>query len=460
MFVRSRTPRITMAVIFFVLAIISVSCTPTRRVKKWIDWNVLFEPGADSAGRANALKNIRRFIIDSGVSGIKADSAYNAYVFSIDSTSIQTEFCFCDTLLHNISADLIIYGSGNTQQTPPKGGGPIPSGGELVREVSNNTNVNAPKENSLTGAIAKREIVRPISVNDSFILAIIDTGIDSALFEQPGITNILWQGTEPFPQNRNFVSAANRTSFLDDDREKHGSAVAAIAIECLQEQRIYPRLMILKAFDANRVSSNFSVSCAIKYAIIHNATLINASWGYYGQPQTVLLDYVRQAAFHHGGKTPIPIIAAAGNDTSQTHVFPNICSPQSNELNTILGRSRWYFPACYGSTQDVPNIISVTGLRDTLHQCYYQNFSAELISVGVINTNNENRMCCAYRPGYMPVDKIMEGSSFATPVITGKVMAWVLQHGLRSNVSEYLRGIGVQRTASARFTIAGQYFIY
>ena len=123
--VRMVMQRAKMILIFFALAVFSISCTPTRTIKKWVNWNVLFSPGADATIRNNELARIKQFIVDSATFYIQHDSAkYGSYVFAIDSTSIQTDSCFCDTLLRNISADLKIFGSGNSQQTPPTNGSP------------------------------------------------------------------------------------------------------------------------------------------------------------------------------------------------------------------------------------------------------------------------------------------------------------------------------------------------
>jgi hypothetical protein len=351
-------------------------------------------------------------------------------------------------------------GSGNAQQTPPNGT-PKPGGGELVIAVSDNNTVNPPRDNSVIDFSGHlRQLVQPRSINGSFILAIIDTGIDTTLFQQPGITNMLWQGTGILPQARNFLEGVNeRTNFYDDDHVKHGSAVAAVTIQSLQAEGIYPQLMVLKAFDANANSSLFSVSCALKYAIDHNASLINTSWGYYGRRDPVLRNYIQLAATKYNH--PIPIIAAAGNDTTTGHLPGRVCSTQSNFDNTFLGELRWYYPACFAPT--ATNIISVTGMNDISHPCYYQNFSRDLITVGVINNLAANHLCCSYRPGYMSDLGIMEGSSFATPVISGRIISSIIQNGFRTDMRDYLRDIGVQHPTTPGvpiFTMGGQYFLY
>ena len=135
---------------------------------------------------------------------------------------------------------------------------------------------------------------------------------------------------------------------------------------------------------------------------------------------------------------PIPIIAAAGNDTTTGHLSGRVCSTQSNFDNTFLGELRWYYPACFAPT--ATNIISVTGMNDISHPCYYQNFSRDLITVGVINNLAANHLCCSYRPGYMSDLGIMEGSSFATPVISGRIISSIIQNGFRTDMRDYLRG--------------------
>ena len=64
----------------------------------------------------------------------------------------------------------------------------------------------------------------------------------------------------------------------------------------------------------NRGKGNtFSVSCGLSYAVQKQATLVNASLGYYshGQVDPILLHYVRLC--NDANPDPIPILAAAGN---------------------------------------------------------------------------------------------------------------------------------------------------
>jgi hypothetical protein len=178
--------------------------------------------------------------------------------------------------------------------------------------------------------------------------------------------------------------------------------------------------MVLKVLDKNRVGTTFTVSCALSYAVQKHATLVNASLGYYDTNSLEVDSVLRNYIGHCDSASPvIPVIAAAGN-LLIPHLQP-LCSPVTSNANELNKNNR-FFPGCFSI--DFPNVICVTSLQSVQMPCFYQNSSDRYVNIGVV-TNPSLPTCCSfpvsfYSPGYT-------GSSFATPVISGKIIAALLR---------------------------------
>jgi hypothetical protein len=157
----------------------------------------------------------------------------------------------------------------------------------------------------------------------------------------------------------------------------------------------------------------------MSYAIQNHADYINASWGYYGKEDLILKNYLLKA-----DSSSIRIIAAAGNTPGQ-HDRSNICRPNQNDqndLDRLVTHDSLFYPACFAPI--IPNLVSVTQFRRpssaiAILPCYYQNFSPNYITVGALDKSA--RLCCTFGISFLQYD--IEGSSFATPVMTGILMS-------------------------------------
>jgi hypothetical protein len=266
------------------------------------------------------------------------------------------------------------------------------------------------------------------------------------------ISTILWRppaGNEPFQ----VISGAE--GFFDDQHNKHGSGVTALALHSIMETGPFPQLMILKALDSNNKGSSFTVSCALSYAIQHHAAVINASLGYYGTASVVdpvfryYIDLCNQAH-----PAPIPIFVAAGNALGD-HTSDKICYVTNSNL---LNDERSFYPACF--TPDFGNVVSVTGLRNLQTACFYQNYSDEYVSLGVLNTQLDNQWCCSfYVPFFDRTYRGYEGSSFATPVACGRFTRLLL-NGQTSGVADFLNRLTLTSTLMPKATKNGKYINY
>lgn len=385
---------------------------------KWLDWNVLFQPGANNASRLQYMNYLQQYITDY----INQYNATNSPRFVVSQTYI---YCPCDSLLYNFSVTPL-FASGQAPNPPIPPGRGQGGSGDAVQYTNLNNSVTIDSITQLMKPIDTTGIINlgSFSMDTSKTLAIMDTGLDSTLYadhfkgllwKAPGgntIRNFLW-----------FNNGQYLDYYADDDQFKHGSAVTTIALQALEKsfdkRPVMPRVMVLKVLDNNRIGSTFTVSCALSYAVQNQATLVNASLGYYssGDVDSVLRHYV--GLCHTAGPKSIPLLAAAGN-------LPGVHNPPlcgNTDKQNELTPSRLFFPGCF--TTSFPNVISVTGLQNPQLSCFYQNYSNTYVSVGVENIPASGPNCCAFQLPFLLSG--YEGSSFATPVVSGKIMGCLLE---------------------------------
>jgi len=450
----------------------------TNHVSNWVNWNYIFKEGTDSATRRLTIESVVAAV--SNVSTRPVDTTkqrppatYNdrrlaatpltAYLtsylrrafrgksdFFLD--SVQVHFCAChDTLLWNLTGNLNIGGSGQSAPVPPPP--PIGASGDAVSTADSNADIaQSQSPPSLLGG-GKVDFGGQPKIADNMVLGIIDSGIDPTLFSS-GIFSQLFASDGSGTVN--FIPGLPATAFTDDDPVRHGSAVAAIALSAFYGESVkagkpqLPRLMALKALDNKGRGSTFSVSCALSYAISHKANLINLSLGYPGARDQVIDHFLRLAA-----QGRIPVVAAAGN-TPGDHT-ESLCETQINWLHELKNH-HMFFPACQSID---PNycIISVTGQSSPDLPCRYQNFSSRYVGIGVVNKSSPNS-CCGFSPAFISSGFTLDGSSFATPVISGQLGFNMLSSGPRNDAASYIQLLHPLNSSQTPLTWKGEYIIY
>jgi hypothetical protein len=399
---------------------------------RWLSWNVLLRDPND-AERALGI------VEDSILNRLRAvNSSYSArfHIF----------YCPCDSLLYNIGATPL-DGSGNPivqpAPNPPQGG----SGDWLVsvnntindRQLELKRNVDT---NRIKGAFGNR--FTSGLRKGSKVLAIIDTGIDTLSFPMQ-TRSLIWQPPAGSLKLFNYLGGA-MDDFRDDNPGKHGTSVTALSLWAMGEGE-FPRVMILKALDRNKIGSSFTVSCALSYAVKNKADVVNASLGYY--ERTNLVDSVlRHYLVLCSTNTPHPIFvfAAAGNDTNP-HVVNKLCDFPNPSGKLEMGHL--FYPACFHPT--LSNVISVTGLTDPLKPCTFQNYSDSFVKLGVQNASG----CCVY---YIPfLSNVSEGSSFATPIAAGMLMRKIMTGGA-ADINAAINTTSA--TSAGTATIGGRFLLY
>jgi Subtilase family len=415
---------------------------------KWVNWNVLFQSGADNGARLQEIQILEQYLTDY----ITQYNALNNTHFAVNTFFVK---CPCDTTLINFNA-IPVAGSGQAPVPPRPPGKGVGGSGDAIQYINPN---NSFSTDSTTEEKVDTTYIQTAynSIDPSKILAVMDTGLDSSYF-QNNFRPLLWSDPTGLTY-RNFQFFNNGRSYdyyFDDDKYKHGTAVTALALQALErienQVSVKPKVMILKVLDANANGNTFTVSCALSYAVKNHATLVNASLGYYaknGEVDSVLRHYV-DLCFR---TTPasIPIIAAAGNIPGP-HTAP-LCgtTPPGNEL----AGTRLFYPACFSDS--FPNVISVTGLQDSRQSCFYQNYSNVFVTVGVLGVSSSTADCCKFLPPFLQTG--YEGSSFATPIVTGGMLGYWIANPA-TGIANSLDHISTNQSSGTTVTVKGKYLTY
>ncbi len=458
-------------IIILILLILLFWCTCFRKqcpvskgpgpdsVEHWLSWNLFFDP-SKVGNTASAVQDLENYL--------------TGYVKSINPSATLTftvNHCPCDSILTNIDATLL-GGSGYTIPVPPTNPNPRPSGDYVL---SNNLAMIVPDYRDSTNRVDSVNSVadtsRFIPNNSSSLpktLAVIDTGLDTLTFKlaYPSTVwggNLLWQqagtattaGTTQF----NLVPDSYGNILIDNNPVKHGTAATGIVLKqiYLRNNGRIPRIMSLRAFDDSERGSIYTASCAMNCAIEYKADYINASWGYFGHEDAVLKYYMAKA-----NRKGIRVFAAAGNTPGQ-HELSKVCIGSvnsQNDLTRLKTSDSLFYPASFAPIMD--NLVSVTQLNDlpvpvpkNLVPCYYQNYSPDFITVGAYENTSSDMPCCSFHVPFLI--RNIEGSSFATPVVTGIIMSTISDVNL--NLKMFIN-TNAQKTLNGPYTNNGNYYIF
>ncbi len=424
----------------------------------WVNWNVLFTPA--SVGDAPATMkqfedSLRKYITDSNSAAILKFTYHH---------------CPCDTLLTNMDVTAI-YPSGNPVSPPPTKP-PIGPSGDFT--VGNNFMTYTPEfkdsvKTDTPGLSQYNVHITTQGSKSSKLLAVIDTGLDSVGFQHAHhgtiwVGDMLWK--DPLRDNTIYdvVLGENTGDLRDQTKVRHGTAVTEIVLNQLHLLHGQtPKIMSIRAFDDSEIGSIYTVSCALSYAIQNNANFINASWGYFGSEDSVLLKYLLKANAKN-----IPVIAAAGN-TPGIHDPGQVCNAGENTLNflnRLKTKDSLFYPAAFAPI--IPNLVSVTQLHNISNSpdpslqffpCYYQNYSSDFITVGAFdNTQTNTYQCCKFTAKVYSETNPIEGSSFATPAITARLMNDFSVGA--TDIKSFININSSKSTSAAQFTLKGSYYTF
>jgi|GEM_PF-1522347 len=277
---------------------------------------------------------------------------------------------------------------------------------------------------------------RPAKPKGDFVVGIIDTGLNPSWVQGTGIVNRLWQN----PAERSGVSGADDDSngFTDDivgwnfvdnnnnpvDYLFHGSLVTALIDEQVRVRRGATngvRYMILRTHGDDGRSLLFDNLCAMSYARKNGAKIINASWGFYDQAGSPLLTYFLRELRDHD----VLFVAAAGNTDTNADNLALSQGVAAADLRNLAKHKFW--PASADTISNVLTVSTITGKSDGRYGqitgvCERQNWADPFVDVGVAN---EQLSCSIANMLIGASGRAETGSSYAAPVVTGKLAAYL-----------------------------------
>lgn len=270
---------------------------------------------------------------------------------------------------------------------------------------------------------------------ETVTIAVLDTGIDTDNLVNPAyICDDFTQGKDvPCFSNVtkggwNFLD--NNDKYSDDNKGKHGSLVSQYIINQFKDSDKGVKIMPLKTHNKDGEADLTSIICAIHFAIVKGANIINASWGfyYYWNDNRNFLNFFKNLIGNELQKKGILFVTAAGNRIPQEDILADDIYDsrygvhlKANELRDL--RIHKYFPAHLSHAES--NIVTVTttttggtGISPE------QNYSNRDVDLGVKadagpNTDPGFEVPFKLNPGAPPV----AGSSFATAIATGIIGA-------------------------------------
>jgi len=267
-------------------------------------------------------------------------------------------------------------------------------------------------------------------------VAIFDTGIDSTL------TNKYCSGLSSACE----ISAARGWNYnygnsntQDDYPHRHGSAVAKFIVDQVMQygnQKV--NIIPVKIHDSLGRSSLYNVLCAIAYASKSHVNIINASFGFYWDDVTNTPLLLGEFIKHYLTQQGILMIAAAGNadEYDDTFAVHHNLVPFSQLRNLDYHP---FYPASFAGKIGFDNVIAVTTCEIPSYHMVsqFQNYSNNYVDAGVngdipFNIFYPSSVSRIEFGFFDPLDRtipgggqlIIAGSSYSTPIITGKIAAY------------------------------------
>ena len=354
-----------------------------------------------------------------------------------DSVKVQYYCASCDSslvLLKGPGIALLLEGvpAGGTGKTKPAG---KLTGGDGPAYISVNFKFYLPKRDSVItfSDIPQFQQKAEYKNNyDDIVVAVFDSGIDPALlngFAYTSKSNPCLITTPGNGNARNGWNFADHNGNLKDENEIHHGSVVTKFITDQAEKYHNNRVRILpvKLFGRQKTATLFDVLCALSYAKDRGAKVINASFGFY----TLNEQMEHASGFEDDNlllfktflkknidSANIILVAAAGNKDISSSAYSDFYNYYETTNGFTNLDSIGFYPASLSGFAN--NIIAVTTINQKRQYVSpHQNHSDSLVGVGVIADRDVSFINpFLYKPGYT-----VEGSSFATPIITGKIAA-------------------------------------
>jgi hypothetical protein len=323
--------------------------------------------------------------------------------------------CNCDDNLLLLSGpDLHLVNTILNPDSPIVGTG---TGADVNEEAKNNDNLFS-KSTLKRGQFLKLPPTEPQGgdgQSESFIVGIIDSGIDFGIIEKHGYQNsgstneVMITPKIESSLNYNFMN--NSKEVIDSVKYKHGTNIARIIVKNTSSEKV--KIVALKTFDQNKVGNLYDNLCAILYTIKYDMKVVNASWGASLKVSTSAFDEVLRRA----KAANIVVVCSAGNQKQDIDLNP-------------------YYPACYADHSELgSHVLTVTSKKivsnyksnsDSNSICQNWSISGKKIDF-TVKTNQDCQHGIPDASGSI-IGSFQKGTSYATPYVTASVIEYLMVH--------------------------------
>ncbi len=363
-------------------------------------------------------------------SGISRDSLKRWLSQHGASMTLDTSFCsVCDSTLLLLKGNNILSliqtargGSQSSAQTKPSGDdGPFYYSANFPMDFNDRPNRDQQQVK------AEEPLQQKSPGGKAIVVAVFDTGvkkdsIDSRFFYQSSKTSCLG------PDANNGYNFANGNKNWDDDYGSlHGTVVTKFIVDQVTQYGLNNvSILPVKTHSASGEGKLFDILCGFAYAKERGANIINASFGYYAP--RMYMDEAGKVVPDSSGwllenyietyltKNNILLVAAAGNEDQsgyEASIFPTSNLAALRNLDYIC-----FYPASLSTK--LGNVIAVTTVHNGLVSVN-QNFSPKVVNIGVSSDIEMGSTFYFYNP-FVHI-RTVTGSSFAAPIVTGKICA-------------------------------------
>ncbi len=206
---------------------------------------------------------------------------------------------------------------------------------------------------------------------DAVVIAVIDTGVDYDHRDLQGnlwVNEAEWSGEAGVDDDNNgYIDDIQGYNFVynnSDPADDHGHGtkcagiIAAVGDNGLDVTGVCwsARIMALKILGSDGDGSAADAVPAIYYAVVNGADIISGSWG--GEDPSAAIKEAIEYAHREG----VIVVAAAGNEDSDTPFYPAAYAPVLAVAATESNDRRWYL-SNYGDWVDIAapgrNILSI-----------------------------------------------------------------------------------------------------
>ena len=406
-------------------------CNHNKQTDRAPDWHAYYKPSKPE--KKDPYKQLIVWLKPGGTNAQFSQWIYDSIIKKGGSEDINISFVCgsCDSTLFLLEGKAVeVYMQGEVAQGGSSSRKRIPVTGESG-PVYFGTNLPVFFPDRTLATDRRRADFPKVTYSNAPVkVAVFDTGLDSALVNS---YFSLYQSTDSacIPGGNagwNFIE--NKSDFSDDNPQRHGTTVTSfITNEAGLYKNNSVEILPVKVFAGDGTGDLFTILCGFAYAQNRKVNIINASFGFYeplhkydnnGKALEAFTSPVMLKAFieHYLTQNNILLLAAAGNkdDAIEDQEYDPADSLQKRNLDSVH-----FYPASLSPV--LPNVIAVTTVYKDLVSPT-QNFSDNVVDAGVtadyIDASGNFVFINPVNSSLPPVS----GSSFATPVLTGKMAAW------------------------------------